>query len=213
MRERALRSFRASVTRLEALTEDDSRKLAEALFSAPNVYETDTMDGLERELLTLSADPVEGNDDQECIQGDKNPTSSLSAAAQDIELPPQSEIGGRGESLSVGKEIDCLVPRRGSGEQERAEKRVVHVPGESELNLEGGEENTERLAAAAAERSAAALRVLRATVLVLGGCGLGPLPSDKALWRAVKPMLLDGSLRHRVRYFDRRENLKILDGH
>lgn len=51
--------------------------------------------------------------------------------------------------------------------------------------------------------AAAALRVLRATVVVLGGCGLGPLPSDKDLWVAVRPMLLDGSLRHRIRHMDR----------
>lgn len=51
--------------------------------------------------------------------------------------------------------------------------------------------------------AAQVLRVLRATVVVLGGCALGSLPSDRDLWVAVRPMLLDGSLRHRVRHFDR----------
>lgn len=203
MRERALRLFRASVARLEGLTEVDSRKLVEAFSSTQNVDETGTMDGIETKLLTLSADSGEGSDDQECIRRDENPTSSLFAAAQDTAFPPRSEIGGRSAVLSVGQGSGCLVPRRGSGEQEGAKKRVVPELGEREMNLEGGEKSTESLAVAAVEHSAAVLRVLRATVLVLGGCGLEPMPSDKALWRAVKPMLLDGSLRYRVRHFDR----------
>lgn len=203
-RERGLRIFPASVTRLEALTEDDSKKLVEAFLSVPNVDETDTiMDGRGEKPLASSADPGEGSGDQDRIQGKENPTSSLSTAAQDIAFPPRSEIGGRSAALSVGQESGCIVPRRGSGEQEGAEKRIVPFPGESEPNLKGSEENTERLVASS-ESSAAIFRVLRATVLVLGGCGLGPLPSDKALWRTVKPMLLDGSLPHRVRHFDRR---------
>ena len=148
---------------------------------------------------------------------DVNPTPSLSASLSPPRRPPLQTFGSQISN--------------GGGDSTGDEKRNHRAP-EENLGVPSGEENaaaaTQQATSATtetipfvksqqsqqAERSssppissvsaAVVLRVLRATVLVLGGCGLGALPSDRDLWEAVKPMLEDGSLRHRVRHFDRR---------
>lgn len=119
---------------------------------------------------------------------------------------------------SIGDgDVDNHESLRGKEEEEAnptpSLSSARHAEAEAEQQVDTADRGNECGGIATDERGAgvpnpsavsmSVLRVLRAAVVVLGGCGLGPLPSDKDLWRAVRAMLLDGSLRHRMRHFDR----------
>lgn len=150
---------------------------------------------------------------------DVNPIPSLSASLSPPRRPPLQTFGsqisnGGGDSTGDEKsksnhrapEENLGVP---SGEENAAAATQQATPATTEtipFVKSQQRQQAERSSSPPISSVSAAvvLRVLRATVLVLGGCGLGALPSDRDLWEAVKPMLEDGSLKHRVRHFDRR---------
>lgn len=183
MQSRALRLFQRSVSRFQVLTDDDFKRVAGlSLLPLKNADEGAVNRG-------GGVGDVDGGDDDENHNGDRqdqarNPTPSLSASSS-------------------------LRPSRGSKKDDTGGNSDGrgHCPEDTgERGGKDGEKETESQPSSAVAVPAAAeiLRLLRATVLVLGGCGLGALPSDKDLWDAVRPMLSDGSLRHRLRHFDRR---------
>lgn len=110
------------------------------------------------------------------------------------------------DSLTGKEEEEEANPTPSLSSAHRTDAEVQQQVDTTDREKERGGTATHKRVARAHNSSAvstAVLRVLRATVVILGGCGLGPLPSDKDLWRVVRTMLLDGSLRHRVRHFDR----------
>lgn len=147
----------------------------------------------------------------------KDPTPSLSASPPAPRLPS----GKRGSDISNGsdnndEEEDGAREKssiKSRGEENAATTEAISVAEEvtplakSQQNRQAERASSPPISSVSA---AVVLRVLRATVVVLGGCGLGGLPSDRDLWAAVKPMLVDGSLRHRVRHFDRRVRRSLL---
>lgn len=191
MQSRALRLFQRSVSRFQVLTEDDFRRAAD-LNLLP--------DGADEGAAGRGGDAgdVGGGDVVEDQEQARNPTPSLSA-------PSPSPSSGRRPSRGSNK-------GEAGGSSDGVGHRLEET-GEGAGRV-GGKTTASRPSSAAAVPAAAAaiLRVLRATVLVLGGCGLGALPSDKDLWDAVRPMLSDGSLRHRLRHFDRRVDLVLGGG-
>lgn len=199
MQSRALRLFRRSVSRFQVLTERDFKIVAELTLLSENAEENavdgggaddgdgeKTDDGKEEKKQEK-----EGAD--EAADDERNPTPSLSSSSSSSTSHRRLSLG---QSDSNGDDADG-GSSGGTG---------THPDKGEEEDGKAGENNPTSLPPTAVDvpGAAAILRILRATVLVLGGCGLGPLPSDKKLWEAVQPMLLDGSLRHRVRHFDRR---------
>lgn len=198
MQSRALRLFRRSVSRFQVLTERDFKIVAELDLLPEDTDEgavdggcAEDVDGEKKEGARREGEK-KTEDMEEEAEGARNPTPSLSSSS-----PPSNR------RLSL----------RQSGEDSNANGGSsggtgTHPDEAGEGGGKVGEDNptSPPLSPVAVPAAAAILRMLRATVLVLGGCGLGALPSDKELWEAVKPMLLDGSLKHRVRHFDRRVN-------
>lgn len=213
MQSRALRIFRRSMARLQALTDEDFQRVAALSTVAgddavgnDNRFATTTTeitpvdapeygDNTARSPSSESADDDRDNADDNLNNVDEaeNPTPSLSAR--------HSKISNCSSSCTA----DCGAGSYRNGREASAKQNADAdaKPREKEKDRQG-----EDIGCSAVLPSsmvpAAVLQVLRATVVMLGGCGLGALPSDKKLWRAVRPMLLDGSLRHRVRHFDRR---------
>lgn len=188
MQSRALRLFQRSVSRFQALTEDDFKSVAD-LNLLPENADEGTADRGGR------VGDVGGGGDVEDHNGvgqeqSRNPTPSLSASSSSS-FSSSSRRPSRGCSKYEDGGSSDDIERRPEEPEEGAGKE--------------GEKETESQpsSAVATPGAAAILRLLRATVLVLGGLGLGALPSDKDLWDAVRPMLSDGSLRHRLRHFDR----------
>lgn len=185
MQSRALRLFQRSVSRFQVLTEDDFKRVAD-LSLVP-----DKKDG---SAVNRGGDAgnAGGGDDVGDHNGDgqeqaRNPTPSLSASSSRRPSCGNNKDDAGGSCDGSGHRPENSGEEGGRDEEKGAESQpssLVAVPA-----------------------AAAILRLLRATVLVLGGCGLGVLPSDKDLWDAVRPMLSDGSLRHRLRHFDRRVGL------
>ena len=189
MQSRALRLFRRSVSRFQALTEDDFTRVADLSLLPESADE-----GVEDRGGDVGGSDAGGDiADHNGVGKEqaRNPTPSLSAAS------------------STSSASSSRRPSGGSSKDEAggSSEGVEHRPEETgEGGVQKGEKETESRpssSVAAVPAAAAILRLLRATVLVLGGLGLGALPSDKELWDAVRPMLSDGSLRHRLRHFDR----------
>lgn len=205
MQSRALRAFQRSVARLQALTDDDFEKVA-----ALNLVSGGTL------LLTASvtaAVPSHGSGEETPLSSTiepgadsegANPTPSLSAPHSRL-LSLQN--GGSGDERSASSRGNDSNEEEGDQEERSIVPLLVEEntsTGEAVPLAEAPQVESKISCSSASFSAGAVLRVLRATVVVLGGCGLGPLPSDKELWEAVKPMLVDGSFRHRVRHFDRR---------
>ena len=185
MQSRALRLFQRSVSRFQVLTEDDFKRVADLSL----VPDKKTGSAVNR---GGDAGNVGGGDDVGDHNGDgqeqaRNPTPSLSASSSRRPSCGNNKDDAGGSCDGSGHRPENSGEEGGRDEEKEAESQpssLVAIPA-----------------------AAAILRLLRATVLVLGGCGLGALPSDKDLWDAVRPMLFDGSLRHRLRHFDRRVGL------
>lgn len=210
MQSRALCAFQRSVARLQALTEDDFEQVA----ALDLLSDKDATDGkLLLAAAATAAFPSQGGGEQasrssmELGGGNKSISSTELEDANGRENPTPSLSAAQPRPLPVRKSDVSNNSSRGRDDEEGAKEETSIAP-------TGENASTEAIPLAEslqAERSpsssipaAMVLRVLRATVVVLGGCGLGALPSDRELWEAVKPMLVDGSLRHRVRHFDRR---------
>lgn len=199
MQSRALRIFHRSVARFQNLTEEDFNEVAKLnLFTS--AYET-----YSDEKETIASAKDDGGD-EETSEENVNPTPSFSVPASSIPLRQNRgslSVGGgvRGNGDEFPKVIGADNHEVGEIFQEGSATSAVK-PSETKREGSGGQlrDSDEE---SSAEFTSAVLRVLRASVLILGGCNLGALPSDKKLWKAVRPMLLDRSLRHRIRHFDR----------
>lgn len=224
MQTRALSIFHHSVTRLQALSDEDFTNVARAVHTPP--YFTDDTTAVDGTTVdsdgetNSNASSSRGTGNKELQKEVADPTPSLAA-------PPPRRRGGsllgggkildyRGCSPDEAEETEEAnkseeTKRVSTSTEDKHEKKKEEERHEGEEEGEGerkeeeeGREGSRTLSIV----SAKALRVLRATVIVLGGCGLGSLPSDKELWRAVRPMLLDGIFRHRIRHFDRRVRVR-----
>lgn len=189
MQSRALRLFQRSVSRFQVLTEDDFKRVA-GLNLLPDSAGEGAVD-----RCSDGSDVGDGNgaEDHNGVGQEqaRNPTPSLSASSSS--RPSSSSrhpFRGSNKDIASGSSdgVGDRPAEMGGAGREEEERKTASQPSP----------------AVAVSAAAAILRMLRATVLVLGGCGLGALPSDKDLWDAVRPMLSDGSLRHRLRHFDRR---------
>ena len=199
MQSRALRMFRSSAACLQALTEDDFKRIAGETLRPKKDRNHDTDVAKSDDHFLASPNPGGGNGNQETFLEIADPTPSLSVLG--AVSPRRGEMIRRRESTST--EAQESDPNR--QQREPRDQDVHPMKPVSEESKSDPKDSEKRKREWSSDRSAAVSRILRATLLVLGGCGLGALPSDEALWRAVTPMLLDGSLRHRVRHFDRRE--------
>ncbi|CAM9420414.1 unnamed protein product, partial [Ectocarpus fasciculatus] len=197
MQSRALRLFQRSVSRFQALTEDDFKRVADL--------------NLLPEDVGLRKVAVDEAGESENEGGALNKAGSN--AKVDGEAVPTVQEGDRGEHDVTAEENDAgrnPTPSLSAAAFSSSHRQLSLGQSHSGEDAEAGEVGVKEENGASSPPSATVpaaavvLRVVRATVLVLGGCGLGALPSDKELWEAVKPMLSDGSLRHRVRHFDRR---------
>lgn len=221
MQTRALRIFQQSVEGLQALTDDDFAEIAAMnpfLSSAKPIGVAKiahTYSGANSENVTPpektgdSGIHGQGDDGEQAKASDeeqeRNPTPSLSAVSRPQRLPLRES---RNNSDTVGDCIDEYSRHVEDGRDSQKVAQSLPTGGDGDT---GDASPTRKLSMSSATPTTATttitaracLRVLRAVLLVLGGCGLGALPSDKELWRAVRPMLLDGSLRHRIRHFDR----------
>lgn len=209
MQAEALQTFQEGAACLQALTDEDFRRVAE-LEALSGLRADGLADNSATCLQTNAATASECNQDGSRRwdgEGEADPTPSLSVTADRTAEPRQcwnEEKMEQKDCVGYGGDIDCdgvsgtfdAEAADGSGRR-NADKKEEYAGATIVMEEEGTGGNHARVAAASV------LRVLRATVLVLGGCGLGSLPSDRHLWRAVREMLLDGSLRHRVRHFDR----------
>lgn len=225
MQSRALRLFQRSVSRFQELTEDDFRRVAGLDLVRPKNAEGDAsgreedhgddlegtgkVAGTARGTAAGETDPEKrqgeaasgvGTKDPSGHDGDENKDDDSSDAAEDQE---EEEEEGSNPTPS-------LSARSTSSSSSRRRSRPSVEP-RPEEGKEGGGQSNDLVSLSSPSshtisdtEAAAVLRVVRATVLVLGGCGLGALPSDRELWEAVRPMLLDGSFKHRLRHFDRR---------
>lgn len=201
MKSRALRLFRRSVSRFQVLSEHDFKIVAELNLLSESTDESVVDDNdaknfdVEKENGATAEergkDKKEKEEAEEEAEEARNPTPSLSSSSS----PPSSS---RLSLRQIGSDSEADGSRSGS--------TGTHSDKGEEGSGKVGEDSptSPPPPAVAVPAAASILRMLRATVLVLGGCGLGALPSDKRLWEGVKSMLLDGSLRHRVRHFDRR---------
>ena len=203
MQSRALCVFQRSVARLQALTDDDFDKVATL-----NLVSGSTL------LLDASATaavPSRGSGKE------TSPSSTINTGVGSEGANPTPSLSAPRSRLlclrSPGSSDDRNATSRGNEcteeETDQEERSIVPLlVGENASTEEAAPladtPQAENASSFSSFSAGAVLRVLRATVVVLGGCGLGPLPSDKELWEAVKPMLVDGSFRHRVRHFDRR---------
>lgn len=196
MQARALRAFQRSTARLQALAEDDFKKVAEENMVPRTNAQSETVDD---RPPAAPSNPAKNSSD-----GDAGDNGTHEDAEEESDPTPSLSAVPRGVSVSNGRDKFVKMGQGADSPEEEGKRRI-----DSEEEPLGEEEEAGpgaicvRDARSASTVSAAALRVLRATVVVLGGCGLGALPSDVELWRAVRPMLLDGTLRHRVRHFDR----------
>ncbi|CAM9523835.1 unnamed protein product, partial [Ectocarpus sp. 4 AP-2014] len=207
MQSRALRLFQRSVSRFQALTEDDFKRVADLNLLLEDV-------GV-RKVAVVKAE--EGENEGEALK------KADSKAEVDGEAVPTVQEGDRDERAGIAEEKEAgrnPTPSLSAATSSSSSRRKLPLGQSQSVNdAEAGELGVKEVnlalspPSATVPAAAAVLRVVRATVLVLGGCGLGALPSDKELWEAVKPMLFDGSLRHRVRHFDRRSiPVGVLDG-
>lgn len=179
MKTRALRAFHRTATRLQALTKEDFQQVADLEELAEFTVSTVTIAGRTADdKTTQSAATADGTEDD---VGEENQDSREQAKEEEIDPTPSLSSARRTQA-------DSKIGRLSGAVDE-----VKGIEGTA-VDDSGGA----RIAVASS-----VLRVLRATIVILGGCGLGALPSDRDLWTAVRAMLLDGSLRHRMRHFDR----------
>lgn len=195
MQSRALRLFQRGVSRFQTLTHDDFKRVADL-----NLLPEDV--GVRKVAVDEEA---EGENEGEVLD------KARSNAKVDGEAVPTVQEGNREEHAGIAEEKEANpTPSLSASSSSSSHRQLSLGHSHSVQDAQVGEvgvnhENPASSPPSATPPAAAAvLRVVRATVLVLGGCGLGALPSDMELWEAVKPMLSDGSLRHRVRHFDRR---------
>lgn len=224
MQSRALRLFQRSVSRFQVLTDNDFKTVAGLNLLHPDTASKDASekgedhgDDLEapREAESPASEIVAGKAAPEAEEEETTRSITSNGTSSDDANESKDREGVAAEEKKAGdaegsNPTPSLSARSTSSSSSRRRHRRLSLDHRPDERKEGGGQLDDLASLSpssdtlSATEAAAILRMVRATVLMLGGCGLGALPSDKELWEAVKPMLLDGSFKQRVRHFDRR---------